>query len=226
MGVQMHLLTQGGLCWGTETFDTYNPWVYRENNKKLAHWHYPMEMDGQCRRTHEFLIPNSIHNPSGQNLLSPQHWAKHTGDGRDTAVSGSTTTEQDVTLFWGNRKYRKTIPLTQGSNVADLHTAPSYEKYKDFLVQAGCVEGEDAINDDAYSAIQEDIMGTTVFKGQDAITMKSILDPFKEENFHPSQANLSSTQTQMLQTHKNLGHVSFERIRELSRQGQLPKKYL
>ena len=36
------------------------------------------------RRTHEFLIPNSIHDPSGHNLLSPQHWAKHTGDGRDT----------------------------------------------------------------------------------------------------------------------------------------------
>ena len=30
----------------------------------------------------------------------------------------------------------------------------------------------------------------------------------------------------MLQSHKNLGHVSFERIRELSRQGDLSKKYL
>ena len=73
--------------------------------------------------THEFLIPNSIHDPSGHNLLSPQHWAKHTGEGKDTVGSGCTTTQQEVTLFWGNGKYRKTIPLTRGSNMADLHTA-------------------------------------------------------------------------------------------------------
>ena len=30
----------------------------------------------------------------------------------------------------------------------------------------------------------------------------------------------------MLQSHKNLGHVSFKRIRELSRKGDIPKKYL
>ena len=149
-------------------------------------------------RTHEFLIPNIIHNLSGHNLLSPQHWAKHTGDGRDKAGSGSTTTEKEVVLFWGNRQFQKTIPLTRGSNVADLHTAPSYNKYKEFLAQAGCVEGKDAITDGAYSAIHEDVMGNTFLKHQDTISMESILEPFDEEAFHPKQTNLASTQAQML----------------------------
>ena len=128
---------------------------------------------GNVGRTHYFLIPNSIHDPSGHNLLSPQHWAKHTGDGRDKAESRSTITEREVILFWGNRRFQQMIPLTRGSNVADLHTEPSYDKYKLFLVQEGCVEGENAITDDAYSAIHEDIMGKTILKLQDTIIMES-----------------------------------------------------
>ena len=56
--------------------------------------------------------------------------------------------------------------------------------------------------------------------------MESVPEPFDDKTFRPKETNLSSTQTQMLQTHTNLGHVSFERIRELSRQGDLPETFL
>ena len=153
-------------------------------------------------RTQKCMIPNSIHYLSGQNLMSPYHWAKHTGDGRDKAGLGSTTTEHEAVLSWGNRKFQKTILITRWSNIANIHTAPSYNKYKEFVAHWGCVQGEDAITDYAYSAIHEDAIGNSFLKCQDIIIMESILEPFDKGIFHPKQTDLSSAQAQILQSHK------------------------
>ena len=39
-------------------------------------------------------------------------------------------------------------------------------------------------------------------------------------------SNLTPSQSGFLQAHKNLGHISYEQIRELARQGELPKEYI
>ena len=39
-------------------------------------------------------------------------------------------------------------------------------------------------------------------------------------------SNLTPSQSGLLQVHKNLGHISYERIRKLARQGELQKEYI
>ena len=89
-------------------------------------------------QVHKLMIPNSIYDPQGYNLLSPQQWEKYCGN----KGAGSTTTVDNVTLFWGNNKNTEKIRLNRNSNVEDLHLVPSYHDYQTFLKEAGDAEGE------------------------------------------------------------------------------------
>ena len=85
---------------------------------------------------------------------------------------------KEVVLFWGKKLFQKKVTLTQGLNVADLHTLPSYDRYREFLAQVCCVEGEDAITDETYSTIYKEPIENAFLKCQEAMTMESILEPF------------------------------------------------
>ena len=89
--------------------------------------------------THQFRIPRSYYIPSGNvRLLSPQHWAKSIGrTSHEKANSaGETTTGDRTTLFWGNHRYKLTVPMCPKTNVATFQTAPGYNGYHMFCQQA------------------------------------------------------------------------------------------
>ena len=101
-------------------------------------------------------MPGSLYDPKGHNLLSPQHWARHTGDGRNSGGSGTTTTAMMLLLFWNNRQYQRTIELTPYSNVADLQLAPGYGNYQAFKTEIGDIENDDDMVGDEYGSVMED----------------------------------------------------------------------
>ena len=54
------------------------------------------------------------------------------------------------------------------------------------------------------------------------ITMETLIKPFTGDK---TTNQMGATQEGFLQAHKNLGHISYERIREMARQGDLPRGY-
>jgi hypothetical protein len=80
--------------------------------------------------THAIEIPNGIYLPTAPSrLLSPQHWAQEARDNKPDKDGTWCATYQDaVILWWGQRKFRRTIKIDRhGSNVATIRTAPGYK---------------------------------------------------------------------------------------------------
>ncbi|CAB9503016.1 unknown protein [Seminavis robusta] len=85
-------------------------------------------------RVHHFVIPDTYYNPSTPyRLLSPQHWAKVAEDNLpQQRGTWCATYEDSVELFWGQRSFRRVIPLSSSNNIAIVRSAPSYSKLHSF----------------------------------------------------------------------------------------------
>ena len=84
-------------------------------------------------RKHTIILPNSYYAPTGERLLSPQHWAQMTKD--DYPIQHGTcciTTGSCIQLMWNQRKHIKTIPLDPKSNIGIMRTTPGYTKFNAF----------------------------------------------------------------------------------------------
>ena len=105
-------------------------------------------------RRHTFTLPNSYYIPEGgMRLLSPQHWSqelmKQSIRNRKRPPRLITDNKQ-MTLLWDNHESSLTVDLDERSNVANIHQAPGYNKYRHFLQAAGMEnEDEDPIAMDA-----------------------------------------------------------------------------
>ena len=92
-------------------------------------------------------------------LLSPQHWAKTQNDNKPKIGTYSRTCSTNVKLFWQQDKYKLTVPLSEGNNVATLHMSPGYNKYELFCKEAEITdEDENAIICDKVIAQDNDII--------------------------------------------------------------------
>jgi hypothetical protein len=81
-------------------------------------------------RVHTWLIPDTYYNESTPyRLLSPQHWAHTQRDGRGTWAA---TYHDAVNLFWKSNRFRRAIPLSPGSNIALLRSAPGFQQFSNF----------------------------------------------------------------------------------------------
>jgi len=94
-------------------------------------WH---DNEGQL---HRLRIPNSYYIPHGNcRLLSPQHWAKtQIGNGKSQLHRngcGSTTTYNNIRLFWGRNKYALDVPLGKNDNVATFYLASGFKSFNLF----------------------------------------------------------------------------------------------
>ena len=123
---------------------------------------------------------------------------------------------------------------------------PSYHNYQTFLKEAsdaeGAVTGTTGLASQEYTSVHEEVTAkTTVFNYTPKfISLSSIMNPFNPTKSIPNTvtaftkftdsmsrfSNLTPSQSGFLQAQKNLGHISYERIRELARQGELPKEYI
>jgi hypothetical protein len=104
-------------------------------------------------RVHSFNIPNSLLvSSSDQCLLSPQHLAQELRRQSKSNKPGGTGfygDEKTLTLFWGNKKFKRTLNFDQGSaNVAWMYTAAGYKDFESFCARTNCDEAESSFSMD------------------------------------------------------------------------------
>ena len=67
-------------------------------------------------------------------ILSPQHFAQAANDHHPQPEGmGLITNSKNITLFWGQRRYTKTIPLDKSLNIGLTWTAPGSEAFAAYL---------------------------------------------------------------------------------------------
>ena len=196
---------------------------------------------------HQFKIPNSYYVPSGgMRLLSPQHWAQSQIKQNKSKPNGigCNTSHKSVMLYWNDNTYKREVSLDKLNNVATFRTAPGYSKFRLFCEQAKieyekecsepmiCHPAEIAKDDDKYTGTENKNNVTLEWQGQDqkrrmtfdidgkssAINqLKYIKDPVQEK--------LNNTSAEFLELHQKYGHVSFQRLREMAKQGVINQKF-
>jgi hypothetical protein len=80
---------------------------------------------------HQLLLPNTYYSPEGKyKLLCPQHWAQTANDNSPTPHGTWCATYADrIVLYWGQRRYARTLRLLPSTNVGILTTKPGIRKY-------------------------------------------------------------------------------------------------
>ncbi|KAL7563769.1 hypothetical protein ACA910_020453 [Epithemia clementina (nom. ined.)] len=69
-------------------------------------------------------------------LLAPQHWAQTARDHAPIQEgTGCLTTSKEIILFWKQRQFKKTIPLSATTNVGVTTTAPGIKTYQAYCTQ-------------------------------------------------------------------------------------------
>jgi hypothetical protein len=80
---------------------------------------------------HHILLPNTYYSPEGKyKLLCPQHWAQMANDNSPSPHGTWCATYADrIVLYWGQRRYARTLRLIPSTNVGVLTTKPGIRKY-------------------------------------------------------------------------------------------------
>ena len=80
---------------------------------------------------HQILLPNTYYSPEGKyKLLCPQHWAQTANDNAPVPHGTWCATYADrIVLYWGQRRYARTLRLIPSTNVGVLTTKPGIRKY-------------------------------------------------------------------------------------------------
>ena len=198
-----------------------------------------------------YLIPDA---PT--RILSPQHLAQQADDHYPRAEgTGALTTSKNITLFWAQRRYMKTVPLDTKTNVGLTTTAAGARTFRAFSASIKAPETmqpnifmthvipddeEDSDNNESFqpkdlieqpdsdlgdradaSAQHDEIMT----QGQPHTTTVD-LGPITHTIPEDQEPTSLDPHDELLRWHYRLGHLSFERIRQLARLGQLPKRLL
>src|SRR5688500_8173404 len=116
-----------------------------------------------------------------------------------------------VELFWKNRRYAKTIPLTS-SNLAIMWSVPGVRKYQTYTAAFPSRVVE--IDQDYEPTVQAPVEDITVEQAE----------PF---NFGDIVINKPVTSASMLQQellhmHYRLGHISLDKLKNMARKGFIP----
>ena len=206
-------------------------------------------------RVHAFLIPHSYYVPSGNvRLLSPQHWAKHQEDTKPIIGTRSITTHDAVTLEWGQRRFKRTIPLDTKTNVGTFRLAPGYKTFSIFCTEAGLdsptTETDPLLAQETHLIPENDSEEGTVPFRRNTNPWKTSSPTPKEHTQTPTPFDLDMDETKrdtyqgvpivendenlakeptsdealLLHYHQKFGHVSFERLKAMAKKGVLPKR--
>lgn len=215
-------------------------------------------------------------------LISPQHLAKEYGD---ISGTGETTTGDTCTLFWCNRRYRRTLVLrARHANVPMMRTRAGYEHFMNkcddkpnsFIKIPKCFtstiqENQAAIpnniitdeeNSDGEESVQAESQQTAETSTEAAYTVETVdEDEDDDENNATEQhepvsmynaapdaeydgfgdigtelehmlcqpvepqtpPTFENPDHELMMTHERLGHMNLEKIKELAKQGLLPR---
>lgn len=180
-------------------------------------------------------------------LLSPQCWCQQANDHfpiREGTIGMDTSSA--YILMWGQRRYKRTIPYSKGSNVAIMQSAVGTKQYRVFaaIYDAAstlreCVAFSNVVSDDDDTETESDD-DTTRDPEQEPILFRPARThdgpthehvQIDEENFNtlPEARTTNvvhnededtiaadNSQAEMLRWHYRLGHASFKLIKLLS----------
>ena len=193
-----------------------------------------------------YLIPDA---PT--RILSPQHLAQQADDHYPKEEgTGALTTSKSVTLFWAQRRFSKTVPLDTKTNVGLTTTASGARSFRAFCATIQTPETmqpnifithvipdeddesfqpkdpiEQVNSDTEERANTSEKLDEHVTQGQTQTTMVD-LGPITHVIPEDDEPNSLDPHDELLRWHYRLGHLSYQRIRQLARFGQLPKRLL
>ena len=193
-----------------------------------------------------YLIPDA---PT--HILSPQHLAQQADDHYPREEgTGALTTSKNITLFWAQQHFAKTIPLDTKTNVGLTTTASGARSFSAFCATTKAPETKQnnifttrVIPDEDDESFQpkdpielsnsdtEEMADASrkfnnpVTHGQPQTT-RIDLGPITHMIPEDEEPTSMDPHNELLRWHYRLGHLSFERIRQLARSGQLPKRLL
>ena len=193
-----------------------------------------------------YLIPDAL-----TRILSPQHLAQQADDHHPKEEgTGALTTTKNVTLFWAQRRFSKTIPLDTKTNVGLTTTASGAHSFRAFCATIQTPETMQPNiftthvipdEDDKFFQPKDPIeqvnsdteeWADTSEKPDDPVTQGQTqtivvdLGPITHVIPEDDEPNSLDPYDELLRWHYRLGHLSFKCIRQLARSGQLPKRLL
>ena len=209
------------------------------------------DIEDDTGRTHTIRLPGSYYIPGATSrILSPQHWAQTARDIKPLPRgTWCATYEDQVVLYWNQRKYVRTIHLDRSeSNTAAIRTAPGYSKFLAFEATHQ-ISDEDVltydapeaavVSDDEYPNSEELQDDDVIYRSQaheshtqreSPLTTQFELDGPNdspelptiiedEEDRLPQDAS-----AEFLRWHHKLGHMSPKKIRIMAYLGILPRR--
>ena len=192
-----------------------------------------------------YLIPEAA-----TRILSPHHLVQQAGDHYPKEEgTGALTTSKNITLFWSQRRFTKTVLLDPTTNVGLTTTASGTRSYRAFCATIDRPEtNQESIStthiipDDDDESFQpkdpvepphteEDSKEEIPLPMQDEATtlpQTTIVDlgPITDVIPEDPEPKLLDPQDELLRWHYRLGHLPFDQLKQLADKGQLPKRLL
>ena len=193
-----------------------------------------------------YLIPEAA-----TRILSPQLLAQQPGDHYPKEEgTGAITTSKNITLFWSQRRFTKTVPLDPTTNVGLTTMASGVRSFRAFCAMIERHEtkqmniftthiipsDEDDESFQSKDAVEpphptEDSTNELlVTKNDTAIStpQATVIDmgPITHVIAEDPEPESMDPQDELLRWHYCLGHLPFDRIKQLANKGQLPKRLL
>ena len=193
--------------------------------------------------TGAYLIPETT-----TRILSPQHLAQQANDHFPTVEgTGALTTSKNITLFWAQRRFTKTVPLDSKTNVGLTTTASGARSFHAFCATVNGPETKE-LNIFTTHVIPEE-------EDDESFQPKDPVEPAtQDETEQPKPVEEVMTEApktslvdmgpvahiipddkeptaldphdELLRRHYCLGHLPFDHIKQLASAGQLPKRLL
>ena len=193
-----------------------------------------------------YLIPEAA-----TRILSPQHLAQQAGDHYPKEEgTGAITTSKSITLFWSQRRFTKTVPLDTTTNVGLTTTASGARSFRAFCAtldqhetkQTNIFTTHIILDDEDDESFQpkdpveppqatEDNTDELLKPKDDApiiMPQATVIDMGPITHVIPDdpEPKTLDPQDELLRWHYRLGHLPFDRVKQLANKGQLPKRLL
>ena len=193
-----------------------------------------------------YLIPDVV-----TRILSLQHLAQQADDHypREEGM-GALTTSKNITLFWSQRRFAKTVLLDPGTNVGLTTTASGARSYRAFCAS---IDAEEMNQTNIFTThVIPDDEDDDSFQPRDPVEPPTPEEedpvPSPDQSHEASEQGLMTTLVdigpishvipeepeptsldpydELLRWHYHLGHLPFDWIMQLAQTGQLPKRLL
>ena len=193
-----------------------------------------------------YLIPDAA-----TRILSPQHLSQQADDHYPREEgTGALTTSKNITLFWSQRRFTKTVPLDPRTNMGLTTTASGAQSYRTFCTSIDTAEMDQTNiftthvipeDEDDESFQPRDPVDPPAPDEEDPVTSSeqsheasdqgpktTLVDLGPISHMIPEDPEPASLDPhdELLRWHYCLGHLPFDHVKQLAQTGQLPKRLL